>query len=85
MGDVFELRRTYRARLETVDASGLTIKIAGTLDGCIDFAVIEGDGASRTYSILPNEAANLATALSRVVSDIKTNCLYDRDILLKLK
>ncbi len=72
--------RTYRARLVEVPCGDVAFKLAGTLDGFIDFAMPGGGG---TYSLSTAEAENLATALLRVICDVKINCLYDRDALLR--
>lgn len=81
MSKVLEFRSTYRAKLERVNASGLDIKIAGTLDGMVDFAVTDSD-SHRTYSISCEDARNISKALLAVADDIEKNCLYDRDALL---
>jgi hypothetical protein len=63
-------------------ASGLEIHVAGTLDGFLDFAVIESDGRSCTYSLTCDDARLVAAALISGANDVQANCLFDRDPLL---
>lgn len=72
---VTPMRRTYTAKL--FEAAGF--KTAGTLDGYVDLAVPQGG----TYQLTLDEALLLIAALHGVVSDIRANCLYDRDALLE--
>lgn len=49
MGGIVSIRpRSYEAKAVRLFASGLEIQTSGTLDGFIDFAVIESDGKSAT-------------------------------------
>ena len=75
--------KTYNAKLQTLILSGLEVKIAGTLDGFIDLAVLPIHGISRTYSLTQGDALLLISALHAVVDDIAKNCLFDRDALLE--
>jgi len=75
-------KKTYSAVLSKVFCSGLEFHMAGTLDGFIDFAVIEANGKSRTYSIAPVDARLLAVNLVATADDVDKNCLYDNDALL---
>lgn len=52
-------------------------KVAGTLDGFIDFATPNG-----TYPLSLEEAGNLVEALSGAIADVKASCLHERDSLL---
>ena len=54
-------------------------KIAGTLDGHIDFAV----PSHGTYQLTLGQARLMLVALSGAIEDVTTNCLYDRDALLE--
>ena len=74
---------TYVARLEKLTVSGLDIKISGTLDGYIDFAVTPVDQKSRTYSLTCDDARRIMAALGSVVADVQGNCLFERDGLLR--
>lgn len=79
MGDVIELRRrTYEARRFEVATRPTDFTLAGTLCGAIDFAVHDG----RTYPLSPDEARQLAAALTSAAADVEANCLYERDALL---
>lgn len=71
--------KTYRAQLFEMAGSGVNIKIAGTLDGFLDFALV-GD---KTYILTCEEAKRLADLLIAAIADVKTNCLYDNDVLLE--
>lgn len=71
---------TYSAKLVEVQCGVSTFKLAGTLDGYIDFATPSG-----TYVMSLEEAAKLSAALNIVVSDVEKHCLYDRDPLLAEK
>ena len=75
-------RKSYEAKLIRVPASGFEFRIAGTLCGGIDVAIIERSGKSGTHNIDPGEARVLADALLRVAADVEQNCLYDNDPLL---
>jgi hypothetical protein len=69
-------RKTYVAKLEKLTVSGLDIRIAGTLDGFIDFAVTLVDGSSLTYSLTCEDARRIIAALGSVVATFKgTVCL----------
>jgi hypothetical protein len=70
---------TYTARLEAFVASGLDVRIAGTLDGFIDLAIIPADRPGLTYSLTCDDALLLIAALYSVVGDVREHCLYDRD------
>src|SRR5690348_14598105 len=83
VADVIQFRpRTYEARPFTVLASGLQFLISGTLDGFLDFAVVQGNGASLTYSITCDDARMIAASLISAAQDVQANCLFDRDSLL---
>lgn len=75
-------RRSYEAKLVVVHASGMTLKVAGTLDGYLDFLVQANDGRHLTHQITRDDARSIIAALHTVVDDITTNCLFDRDPLL---
>lgn len=79
---VIPFRRSYEAKQIEIDASGLTVIAAGTLDGFIDFVVRTGDGRGLTYQITRDDARAVIAALHAVVADITANCLFDRDPLL---
>ena len=82
--DVVPLRpRSYVAKLHRVAVAGLEFHIAGTLDGFLDFAIIESSGRSATYNITCNGAQRLAAVLTMTVADVQANCLFDRDPLLE--
>jgi hypothetical protein len=66
--------RTYSAKL----FQAVGFKVAGTLDGFIDFAVPGG----KTFQLSIEEAHDMVSALNGAVADIRANCLYDRDVLL---
>lgn len=66
-------RRTYCAKLFVAGP----FKMAGTLDGYVDFAV-----PGRTYQLSLDEARALIAALNSAVADVQANCLYDKDALL---
>jgi hypothetical protein len=70
-------RKTYTAKLFGVPI-GDGFKLAGTLDGFIDFAVPERG----TYQLTLDEARAMVAALTGAIEDVKANCLYDRDALL---
>lgn len=74
--------KTYSAKLVELACSGLSIKIAGTLDGYIDFALTGADGSYRTYSLTRDDAHRLIAGLHTVIADIEQNCLFDHDALL---
>lgn len=76
-------RRSYKAQTQTVRASGLEFWISGTLDGFLDFCVIDSSGAHLTYNITCDDARRLAAALNSAVHDVQTNCLFDADRLLE--
>lgn len=83
MGGVVSIRpRSYEAKPVRLFVSGLEIQTSGTLDGFIDFAVIESNGKSATYLITCEDARRIIAGLNSVISDIQTNCLFDRDPLL---
>src|SRR6201996_2381024 len=44
-GKLLEIKRTYSAKLFTVECQHGDFKIAGTLDGFIDLAIPQGDAA----------------------------------------
>lgn len=75
-------KKTYSAKPFKVFGSGLEFHMSGTLDGFIDFAIIEADGKSRTYIITPVDARLLAVNLAATADDVDKNCLYDNDALL---
>ena len=77
-GKLLEIKRTYSAKLFTVECQHGDFKIAGTLDGFIDLAIPQG----KTLQLTPEEARTLAAQLQSSVEDIEKNCLYDRDALL---
>lgn len=66
--------RTYCAKLFEAN----DFKVAGTLDGYIDFAV----PGYKTFQLSMNEINDLVSALNDAVADVRSNCLYDRDVLL---
>jgi hypothetical protein len=69
---------TYTAKLFEVETASSLFKIAGTLDGFLDFA-IEGKG---TRILTCEEALKLSDSLKDAVADLKANCLYDKDVPL---
>lgn len=75
-------RRNYEAKQQEVHASGMTVIVAGTLDGYIDFVVEASDGRRIIYQITRDDARAIIAALHAVVDDITVNCLFDRDPLL---
>lgn len=70
--------KTFVAKLIKVYWRKKLFKMAGTIDGFIDFAVPGG----RTYQLSVAEAEALIAALRDTIYDVKTNCLHDRDALL---
>lgn len=76
-------RRSYKAKPQSFMASGLRFDLAGTLDGFVDMAVTQSDGRHLTYSLTCDELRQLIAASHAVIEDIQTNCLFDRDPLLK--
>ena len=74
--------KTYSAKLVELACSGLSIKIAGTLDGYIDFALTEAEGSHRTYSFTRDDARQIIAGLHTIVADIERNCLFEHDALL---
>ena len=79
-------RQTYVAKLTHLALGAptrATFSMAGTLDGYVDFAIAGKQGEFLgTYQLSCDEARQLIAALNSVVTDIQTNCLYDRDPLL---
>lgn len=73
---------TYNAKQETIEASGYEIKIAGTLDGYIDFCITCSDGSHLTYRLTRDNAVMIIAGLQSVINDINKNCLFERDQLL---
>lgn len=76
-------RPTYAAKLQVIRTDGLEFKIAGTLDGYLDFCAITSDGAHRTLSLSRDGARALIASIHAVLSDIDRNCMFDRDALLE--
>jgi hypothetical protein len=74
--------KTYTAKLEQLTASGLDIRIAGSLDGYIDFAVTPVDRPGLTYSLTRDDARRIIAALNAVIADVLENCLFEWDALL---
>jgi hypothetical protein len=66
--------RTYCATLFEANE----FKVAGTLDGYIDFAV----PGYKTFQLSMDEINDLVSALNGAAADVRCNCLYDRDVLL---
>lgn len=81
MADVIPIRKnTYSAKLFEVLFDDLKpFKVAGTLDGFVDFATPMG---GPTYPLSLDEARQLVAALNSAIHDVETNCLYERDALL---
>lgn len=75
--------RSYKAKGQTVLASGFQFDIGGTLDGWIDFAITHGDGSHLTYQITRDDARSVIASIHAVIDDITANCLFDRDPLLE--
>lgn len=75
-------RKSYVAKQQEVNASGMTVIAAGTLDGFMDFVVQASDGRRIIYQITRDDARAIIAALHAVINDIGTNCLFDRDPLL---
>jgi hypothetical protein len=69
--------RSYEAKLQRLNIGGVSVHIAGTLDGFIDFAI-----GPRTYTMTRDDARSLIAALHTTIGDIQANCLFDRDPLL---
>jgi hypothetical protein len=83
MNNIVQMRRkSYEAEAFRVFASGLEFRMSGTLDGGIDFCIIESSGDHRTYNIDCDEARVLADKLNAAASDVQKNCLFDSDPLL---
>jgi len=80
---VTPIRHTYCAKLMSVRASGLEFHIAGTLDGFVDFCIIEESGRHVTHNITRDDAIRLIAGLHSVIQDINANCLFDKDLLLE--
>lgn len=79
MGQLLEMpAKTYKAKLFEVLIGISSFKLAGTLDGFIDFAIPDVG----TYPLSLDEARLLVAALTGAISDIEANCLYERDCLL---
>jgi hypothetical protein len=72
-------RKTYTAKLIEVKWENRYFAVAGTLDGFIDLATPE----SGTYCLSLDEAKRLSDALITSIADVKNNCLYESDVLLK--
>ena len=72
---------SYSAKLFEVNWENRVFKIAGTLDGFIDFATPE----SGTYPLSLDEAERLAKALGDAIADVRKNCMYESDALLEGK
>ena len=70
---------TYTAALFKVDWEGKEFHIAGTLEGFIDLAIPNGG----TYPLSLEGAGRLRDALTSSIKDVTTNCMYERDALLK--
>jgi hypothetical protein len=75
-------RRNYEAVQVVVLASGMTVTVAGTLDGYLDFVVEAQDGTRLIHQITRDDARSIVAALHAVVADITANCRFDRDPLL---
>lgn len=75
-------RHFYEARQQEINISGMTVIVAGTLDGFMDFVVQTSDGRRIIYQITRDDARAVIAALHAVVDDIGANCLFDRDPLL---
>lgn len=65
---------TFSAKL--FEVSGF--KVAGTLEGTIDLATLNG-----TYLLSLDEAYALSKALADSIADVRDNCLYEKDSLLR--
>lgn len=66
--------RTYAAKA----FFAAQFEMSGTLDGYIDFATPCG-----TWQLSLDEARAVIVALNGAISDVRANCLYDRDELLE--
>ncbi len=71
--------RTYTAILFEVPHADGVFKLAGTLEGFIDFAFPQGP----TYLLTLDQAQRLAVALGKAVADVRANCMYGQDALLE--
>lgn len=69
--------RTYVAKLFEAKWENAVFKVAGTLDGFLDFAAPGGG----TYPLTLEEAEGLVKALQSGISDVKANCLYEKDAI----
>lgn len=79
MGDLVQLRREYAAKPVQLNTDeGYTIRMAGTLEGSIDFC-IQTTTTSLTYVLTPDDARQLIAGLHTVNRDIRDNCMFDRD------
>lgn len=84
MMNVYQIKqKTYTAKPTKFSASGFGITIAGTLDGYIDLAITQSDGESLTYNMSCDDIRLLVAGLNTTIEDIRKNCLYDKDALLK--
>jgi len=68
------LPRTFHAK----EFEAGVFKLAGTLDGFIDFATPRG-----IYVMSLEWAQSLCDALQSSIADVKANCLYDKDVRLE--
>ncbi len=76
-------QKTYSAKAFRIPTIGRIFIVSGTLDGYMDFAIVEDDGVTHTTYILDcNEARQLASALLGAADDIQKNCLFEQDPLL---
>lgn len=69
---------TYTAKLVEVLTDGFEFKMAGTLDGYIDFVV----APRRTHQLSIGEVRSIISGLEQAIRDVEQNCLYDKDELL---
>jgi hypothetical protein len=70
MGEIIQLRRKlYDAKFFSTNTVDGCFAVAGTLCGCIDFAVPQG----KTYSLTPDEALTLINMLRQSRHDVLEN------------
>jgi hypothetical protein len=70
---------TFTAGLFKANWEGKEFLVSGTLDGFIALAVPNGG----TYPLSTQEAENLRDALNFCIEDVRKNCKYERDSLLR--
>lgn len=75
-------RKSYNAKPQHLNVSGLNLTMAGTLDGFIDFVMETNNDKRIIYNITKADAISIISAFHAVINDINANCLFDLDPML---